>query len=202
MVSLYGSLDTEIEHAAWPFRVQVRALLIPPLQASSAGKQRIAGLESVCTSLRALIVQHLFEKGAWHPSQCHVLGFSQGGTVALELTRFLEPGLGLGSCVAVSAGLLPEWLHAHSKSTEVPRVGQMFCRQARPGRLAAAWGGISLSIASMLACLGFLVLAMCCSDFSTSSGHPLSDVNPPRPCTGAIRAGGRRVEGDAYLRSL
>ncbi|KAL6780805.1 hypothetical protein ACKKBG_A08535 [Auxenochlorella protothecoides x Auxenochlorella symbiontica] len=91
------------------------------LTASSAGKQRIAGLESVCTSLRALIVRHLFEKGAWHPSQCHVLGFSQGGTVALELTRLLEPGLGLGSCVAVSAGLLPEWLHAHSKSTEVPR---------------------------------------------------------------------------------
>lgn len=108
-------------------------------QACSAGVRRIAGLESVCKSLWEVIVQHLFERGAWHPSRCHVLGFSQGGTVALELTRVLAPGLSLGSCVAVSAGFLPEWLLSHDASVDVLKVGLRSCLGTWADRVAPVW---------------------------------------------------------------
>ena len=57
----------------------------------------------------------------------HLLGFSQGGTVALMLSRLFRGEQKLGSCAAISAALLPETLrsvgftpqHWHQHSKEV-----------------------------------------------------------------------------------
>lgn len=66
-------------------------------------RQAVAALQALLASLRRAC--------GYEAHKVHLLGFSQGGTVALELARQQQAaGQPLGSCVAVSAALLPEQL--------------------------------------------------------------------------------------------
>lgn len=54
----------------------------------------------------------------WPMKKIHFLGFSQGGTTALALTKHcLEMKTPIGSCVAISAGLLDEQVNRAHRST-------------------------------------------------------------------------------------
>ena len=77
-------------------------------------RRRIEGLARALGLLQALL--RALGGAGWPPRRVHLLGFSQGGTVALELARRWEGPEGLGSCIAISAALLPESLLAEEEA--------------------------------------------------------------------------------------
>lgn len=82
----------------------------PPTQGRPGEQRRLRSLAQTVAALRELL-QALQRGCGWRVGRVHLLGFSQGGTVALELARQqAAAGQPLGSCVAVSAALLEEQL--------------------------------------------------------------------------------------------
>ena len=73
-------------------------------------ERRIRSMHSTVDALEQLI-SNLNVYCGWGSRKMHVFGFSQGGTVAMELTRrCAAQGKNLGSCVAIASGLLEEQL--------------------------------------------------------------------------------------------
>jgi predicted esterase len=79
------------------------------VQDTQGERRRIISLAAAATAVRELI-STLARVWGWEPGRLHLFGFSQVGTVALEVAR--RPGVraSLGSCIAVAGGLLPEVL--------------------------------------------------------------------------------------------
>lgn len=96
------------------------------LQGVSGERRRLESLQSTVQLLQGLI-QALHARCRWNSSKIHLLGYSQGGTVALELTRLLTAArTPIGSVIAVSAALLeeqlsPEWLQATAATATASR---------------------------------------------------------------------------------
>ena len=71
-------------------------------------ERRIRSMHSTVDELEQLMV-HLNVHCGWDSRKIHFLGFSQGGTVAMELARrCAAQGKALGSCVAIASALLEE----------------------------------------------------------------------------------------------
>jgi predicted esterase len=47
------------------------------------------------------------------PERIHMLGFSQGGTVALDYTLYVARRFSLGTCTAINAPLFPDLIGAY-----------------------------------------------------------------------------------------
>ncbi|KAI3429303.1 hypothetical protein D9Q98_005398 [Chlorella vulgaris] len=87
-------------------------------------QRRVRSLDATVSALQQLLGQ-LRQRCGWQAHRVHVIGFSQGGTVALELARQQHSlGQPLGSCVAVSAALLPEQLAAGLSGSKEVAAGQ------------------------------------------------------------------------------
>lgn len=81
--------------------------LIPGQQAE---KRRIRSMHSTVDALEQLLL-HLHVYCGWDSRKVHLFGFSQGGTVAMEVAlRYAVKGKELGSCIAIASGLLEEQL--------------------------------------------------------------------------------------------
>ncbi|GAB4818644.1 hypothetical protein N2152v2_005690 [Parachlorella kessleri] len=86
--------------------------------------RRLHSLDATLDALQRLL-RMLWQRCGWPPHSIHLLGFSQGGTVALELAlRQAAGGQGLGSCVVVSAALLEERLVLPFSSAYQPSSAQ------------------------------------------------------------------------------
>ncbi|KAF6264330.1 Alpha/Beta hydrolase protein [Scenedesmus sp. NREL 46B-D3] len=83
------------------------------IQPRPGEKRRLTSLATALQLLQQQLLPALSAAGAWQPHQVQVLGFSQGGTVALELARHCRGSQRLGGVVAVSAALLEEQLEQH-----------------------------------------------------------------------------------------
>ncbi|KAL3131160.1 hypothetical protein ABBQ38_000465 [Trebouxia sp. C0009 RCD-2024] len=72
----------------------------------------MSGSATVGSTLRHLqqILSSLQKKGGWLASHIHLFGFSQGGSAAMHVALHCRGDSMLGSCVAVSAALLPQQL--------------------------------------------------------------------------------------------
>ena len=78
---------------------------------SSGDARRVASLASTRKALDALIDRLTnTAKGGWPADRTHVFGFSDGGTVALEVSVARVGARRLGGCAAASAAFLPERL--------------------------------------------------------------------------------------------
>jgi len=76
--------------------------------------RRIQSLETTVKCIMRLL-ESLHARG-WKRSRVHLFGFSQGGTVALEVARCAaRGGLVLGSCIAIASGCLQEQLDEFEK---------------------------------------------------------------------------------------
>jgi predicted esterase len=82
--------------------------LIP---ARRGGERRIRSMESTVDALEQLLL-HVYVYCGYAPRKIHLFGFSQGGTVAMQLARrCATKGKIVGSCVAIASGLLEEQLY-------------------------------------------------------------------------------------------
>jgi surfactin synthase thioesterase subunit len=61
--------------------------LVMHLQPQSGEKRRLDSLAATLQLLQQQLLPALSAAGGWQPDQVQLLGFSQGGTVALELAR-------------------------------------------------------------------------------------------------------------------
>lgn len=80
------------------------------IQLKAGEVRRISSLSATVKQLQQLLFEVLPRSGGWRPADVHLLGFSQGGCVALELARTCCHDRQLGGVVAISAGLLEETL--------------------------------------------------------------------------------------------
>lgn len=79
------------------------------IKAVSGEQRRVSSLAKTAEAL-FLALEGLVQAG-WAWSRLHLFGFSQGGTLALEVARRAAlSGTGMGSCVAVASGMLAEQL--------------------------------------------------------------------------------------------
>ena len=82
-----------------------------PTSGTSGDARRVASLASTRKALDALIDRLTnTAKGGWPADRTHVFGFSDGGTVALEVSVARVGARRLGGCAAASAAFLPERL--------------------------------------------------------------------------------------------
>ncbi|KAK3283376.1 hypothetical protein CYMTET_8924 [Cymbomonas tetramitiformis] len=79
------------------------------IQGVRGERRRLQSLEPTIALLQQLL-QVLHEQGGWPYKRIHLFGFSQGGTVVLELVRRYSCPQVLGGAVAVSASLFSEVL--------------------------------------------------------------------------------------------
>ncbi|PSC68906.1 malonate-ligase [Micractinium conductrix] len=106
------------------------------IQGRPGEQRRTRSLREVVAALQQLLAA-LHDRCGYPPRCVHLLGFSQGGTVALELARQQQAaGQPLGSCVAVSAALLPEQLHDLQQQQEAQQ--QQAQQQADGGSMSTA----------------------------------------------------------------
>lgn len=82
-----------------------------PTPSPGGDARRVASLASTRKALDALL-DRLTDttKGGWPADRTHVFGFSDGGTVALEVSAARVGARRLGGCAAASAAFLPERL--------------------------------------------------------------------------------------------
>mmetsp|Transcript_14044 Transcript_14044/g.23761 ORF Transcript_14044/g.23761 Transcript_14044/m.23761 type:complete len:452 (+) Transcript_14044:336-1691(+) len=83
------------------------------IEPSRMEQRRICSLAVSCQLLCQLI-DGLIDNHGWSPERIHLLGFSNGGTVVLELAQRYRGKRALGGAVAVSASILPEQLQGAS----------------------------------------------------------------------------------------
>ncbi|KAL4430866.1 hypothetical protein ABPG75_006122 [Micractinium tetrahymenae] len=101
-------------------------------QAVAALQQLLAALQRAC---------------GYKPRCVHLLGFSQGGTVALELARQQQAcGQPVGSCIAVSAAVLPEQLVELRQQQRRQAQQQQHGQQQSAGDGAGGGGGTPVLI--------------------------------------------------------
>ncbi|WIA35235.1 hypothetical protein OEZ86_003697 [Tetradesmus obliquus] len=84
------------------------------IQPQPGEKRRLNSLASTLALLTQQLLPALSAAGGWQPDQIQLLGFSQGGSVALELARCCTGSQRLGGVVAISAALLEEQLEQHA----------------------------------------------------------------------------------------
>ncbi|KAG7670686.1 hypothetical protein Ndes2526B_g00472 [Nannochloris sp. 'desiccata'] len=82
-------------------------------------ERRIRSMHSTIDGLEQLLM-HLNVHCGWDSRKIHLFGFSQGGTVAMELARrCAAQGKVLGSCVAIASGLLEEQLYEEGSFNDI-----------------------------------------------------------------------------------
>mmetsp|Transcript_17593 Transcript_17593/g.38367 ORF Transcript_17593/g.38367 Transcript_17593/m.38367 type:complete len:487 (-) Transcript_17593:208-1668(-) len=84
------------------------------------GEQRRVNSLAVSCQLMSQLIDRVRQLG-WPASRIHLLGFSNGGTVVLELARRYCGANALGGAVAIAASLLPEeMIYICNERTEQP----------------------------------------------------------------------------------
>ncbi|KAF8060498.1 histidine--tRNA ligase [Scenedesmus sp. PABB004] len=109
-LALSGPLRVPETHGgrAWFESFEADGELIQPRPGDT---RRLHSLAATVSLVRQQLLPALSAAGGWAPEQLQLLGFSQGGTVALELARACRgAACRLGGVVAVSAALLEEAL--------------------------------------------------------------------------------------------
>ena len=104
-----GALPFGVPGREWFARLDRETGEDLPTQANDA--RRLESLASTINALDALLDRLTnTAKGGWPADRVHVFGFSDGGTVALEVSAARVGARRLGGCAAASAAFLPERL--------------------------------------------------------------------------------------------
>ncbi|KAK9825643.1 hypothetical protein WJX81_003864 [Elliptochloris bilobata] len=118
-LALGGPLSVPFAGRAWFPAIDGAGDLI---EASPGERRRVQGLERTRALLQAFLDG--LDKAGWPRRRVHLFGFSQGGTVALDLALHSRGAQRRGGCIAVSAALLEETLAAAQAPAPSPAAGR------------------------------------------------------------------------------
>lgn len=120
-LSLAGPLDIPLLEdggKAWFQAFDEEFNLIKPTRGE---KRRVQSLNQTVALLTELI-ESAVEAGGYQHREIHLLGFSQGGSCALELHSRFRGSRRLGGCISISGPVLPEAIWASSTKADDQEV--------------------------------------------------------------------------------